>query len=236
MIRDYILNFFSQIHETLSRKKYRILQSLILLLRFGQVAAVGIICLIYFYFVYVTKTHYCAYYPHDYSCRYPEDKARVPVSYPLILTAALASGIQLILFAFLRLDKSTISISEPSQPAFPKPNGHYYGAFVSRSDILILILYTVAFVFLSDYVVPTRILLGARPGTGCWLYNRYDRYASVVFQECVLGQHGYWWSMGAMLSYLITSIISIGGATRGQREHSVGKGWSGLRPISNRSI
>jgi hypothetical protein len=55
-----------------------------------------------------------------------------------------------------------------------------------------------AFVVLSDYVVPTHILLGARPGTGCWLDTQFDRYASVVFQHCVIGQHGYWWFMGIM--------------------------------------
>ena len=77
---------------------------------------------------------------------------------------------------------------------------------LSLTDILVLLLYIFAFAALSDHIVPSRILRGARSGTSCYVDNHFDRYDEVLLRECVLGQHGYWWCMGATLGYLMTSI------------------------------
>lgn|SRR5579862_5803277 len=66
------------------------------------------------------------------------------------------------------------------------------------TDIPTLVFYIVAFICLSDYVVPTHILRGARSGTTCYYFNRNSMYKPVVEQLCVLGQYGYWFSMGTM--------------------------------------
>lgn len=64
------------------------LQGFVLLLRFGQVVATGIIALIYFYFVYQHQTHECRYWPDLYVCRDGGQRpGQVPISYVFILTA-----------------------------------------------------------------------------------------------------------------------------------------------------
>lgn len=64
------------------------LQGFVLLLRFGQVVATGIIALIYFYFVYQHQTHECRYWPDLYVCRDGRQRPdQVPISYVFILTA-----------------------------------------------------------------------------------------------------------------------------------------------------
>lgn len=79
---------------------------------------------------------------------------------------------------------------------------------LSRTDIPVLLLYIFAFASLSDHVVPSGILRGARAGTGCRLSHKYNQLAEVLLRECVLAQHGYWWCMGVMLAYLVTSIAA----------------------------
>ena len=56
--------------------------------------------------------------------------------------------------------------------------------------------------------MPSGILRGARAGTGCRLSHKYNQLAEVLLRECVLAQHGYWWCMGVMLAYLVTSIAA----------------------------
>jgi hypothetical protein len=34
-------------------------------------------------------------------------------------------------------------------------------------------------------------------------------YTPVVLQQCILGQHGYWWAMGAMYGALLIIVHSI---------------------------
>jgi hypothetical protein len=225
------------VHEN----RYRIIQTVILFLRFGQIAATAILALVYFYFVYEHRTHFCHYYPIDWSCQYHRPKLdAVPVSYILVLiavsfipvlptsnlilpfqppstlttlppltkfpvsqTQALSSFLQLFTHSFLSLFASTKSrpISLPLRHHTRThflPHTQHYGLLLFPSDAPILALYIAAFATLSDYVVPTHILRGARPGSTCYLSNMYNKYAPVVLQQCVLGQHGYWWVMGAM--------------------------------------
>ena len=70
-----------------SGKKHIIAQALVLLLRFGQVVATGILALIYFYFVYEQQTHYCHYYPTSYRCNTRSKLYDLPLSYVFILTS-----------------------------------------------------------------------------------------------------------------------------------------------------
>lgn len=64
------------------------LQGFVLLLRFGQVVATGIIALIYSYFVFQHRTHECSYWPDLYICRVGSPRPdQVPISYVFILTA-----------------------------------------------------------------------------------------------------------------------------------------------------
>lgn len=117
---------------------------------------------------------------------------------------AFASFFQLYLLVLFRLRFTLLSRS--SSPSVRPTLGRALSLLVSRTDIPILLLYIFAFASLSDYIVPSRILRGARSGTSCYVSNRYDRYEDVLLRECVVAQHGYWWCMGAMLSYLVTSV------------------------------
>ena len=90
----------------------------------------------------------------------------------------------------------TANAAPPPPPG--GPHTFYYGFLLSSTDAIILILYIIAFVSLSDYVVPTRILLGSKDGTSCYFDLMRDAFTAVVLQQCVLAQHGYWWTMGAM--------------------------------------
>jgi len=189
--------------------RYKILQLIILLLRMGQLVATGILVLIYCYFVFLHRTHYCHYYPKEPSCRYYEPRLEVvPWCYYVVVTAAVASFFQLLLLACLKLPASTLPPKAAVYHVDSHPHTFYYGFLLHPTDAIVLVLYIIAFVSLSDYVVPTRILLGSRDGTSCYLDNINYQFTPVVLQQCVLAQHGYWWTMGAMLSYLITTTLS----------------------------
>jgi hypothetical protein len=66
------------------------------------------------------------------------------------------------------------------------------------TDFPVFLLYIIAFSWLSDYIIPTRILRGARDGTSCYMGNQFSTYLPVVTQSCIIGQYGYWFTMGAM--------------------------------------
>lgn len=116
---------------------------------------------------------------------------------------ALASFFQLYLLVLFRL-----RLSSSSRDPFPSRRtlSRTLSPLLSRTDIPILLLYIFAFASLSDHVVPSGILRGARRGTACYQYNRNNPLQEVLLRECVLAQHGYWWCMGVMLAYLVTSI------------------------------
>jgi hypothetical protein len=84
------------------------------------------------------------------------------------------------------------------RPVSTRPYAQAFGFLLTITDIPVLVVLLIAFVLLSDKVVPTGILLGARDGTTCYINNQFDRYSTVELQQCVLGQHGYWWSMGLL--------------------------------------
>ncbi|KAI9890056.1 MAG: hypothetical protein M1814_004572 [Vezdaea aestivalis] len=124
-----------------------------------------------------------------------------------VVTAGLtcASFVQLYIVTLIYLLGDTAkALRSQFGPRF-KAQAQYHALPLTVTDMIPTVLYVVGFIMLSDYVVPTGILRGSRPGTTCYLQQSY--WDPVVLKECVMGQHGYWWSMGAMLSYVFTSVV-----------------------------
>lgn len=93
---------------------------------------------------------------------------------------------------------ATPSRQRATQKVHVRARPSVYNFLLSPTDIPVFVLYTVAFVCLSDFIVPSGILRGGRSRTTCYYNNITDIYKTVVLRFCVLGQHGYWWAMGAM--------------------------------------
>ncbi|MCJ1423390.1 hypothetical protein MMC29_001273, partial [Sticta canariensis] len=164
------------------RLHHVVAHALLLLLRFGQVAATAILTLVFGYMVYEHHTHWCAWDPSGNACsRYwygGGDPNEVPWSYGVVIGTALASFFQLYLLMLLRLRLS--SSSRDSFSSSRHTLSRTLSPLLSRTDIPILLLYIFAFASLSDHVVPSGILRGARSGTGCYLGYKYSRSADVL--------------------------------------------------------
>lgn len=112
---------------------------------------------------------------------------------------ATASFLQLFLTALFKLQSLSFPPKSLSAPKiWTRTRASIESLLLWPSDIPVALAYVIAFICLSDLVVPTGILLGYRDGTTCYTNNLDDRYAPLILRFCVLGQHGYWWSMCAM--------------------------------------
>jgi hypothetical protein len=85
--RKHLFTTFKNTTAFFSSNRYKILQSIVILLRLGQVAAVAIVALIFFFMIFEISIHYCQYYPQDWQCLYHSDLTNVPFSYVLVLAA-----------------------------------------------------------------------------------------------------------------------------------------------------
>lgn len=217
-IKAEVFQKLGQAKTFIQHKRLRFLQAVILILRFGQVAASGIVAIIYGYLIYEHNTRQCRKDSRDdlYCKDANPPLEKVPLQYIGMMTAVsscsrsqlmlivlpakvITSFLQLFFTVLIKLEAPVIS----SNNCFPsarqaRPRSQCDLLLLWFSDIPIFLLYLIAFNFLDKFISPTRILYGARPGTTCWSDNLSDESLPLVFRHCVLGQHGYWWSMGAM--------------------------------------
>lgn len=217
-IKAEVLQKLGQAKTFIQYNRLRFLQAVILILRFGQVAASGIVAIIYGYLIYEHNTHQCRNDSRDDSyCKEADPPLeKVPLQYIGMMTAVsscfrfaayancsptkvIISFLQLFFTVLIKLEAPVTSSNNCfSSARQARPRSQCDLLLLWFSDIPIFLLYLIAFNLLDKFISPTRILYGARPGTTCWSDNLSNESLPLVFRHCVLGQHGYWWSMGAM--------------------------------------